>query len=60
MSEDKEYKAEYVICPFCKEGDFDLQGLKYHFLMGYCVQFEETEEIGWRREAPIPPEEPTT
>ena len=26
----------YMECPFCKEKDFDLPGLKYHFVMGYC------------------------
>lgn len=31
-----------VICPFCKEKDFDLFGLKIHFLNGWCEVFERT------------------
>lgn len=35
-----------ITCPFCKENDFDLIGLKYHFQRGYCATFEKlnTEE----------------
>lgn len=25
-----------LVCPFCGEEDFDLSGLKGHFLAGYC------------------------
>jgi hypothetical protein len=31
-----------VVCPFCGEGDFDLVGLKTHFLRGWCDKFNET------------------
>jgi hypothetical protein len=31
---------EQAICPFCKEEDFDLVGLKHHFDMGYCDKFK--------------------
>lgn len=33
---DHEIPTSYIECPFCKEKDFDLPGLKYHFVMGYC------------------------
>jgi len=32
------YKAE-TICPFCKESDFDLIGLKIHFT--WCDKYQE-------------------
>lgn len=33
-----------ISCPFCKEDDFDLRGLKHHLL--YCCEpFESTERI---------------
>lgn len=28
-----------IICPFCKEKGYDLIGLKYHLLQGYCKVF---------------------
>jgi hypothetical protein len=28
-----------VECPFCKEDDFDLVGLKIHFTRGYCQAY---------------------
>ena len=31
-----------IVCPFCKEGDFDLIGLKYH-LTWYCNPYKHTE-----------------
>jgi len=31
-------EAEYTVCPFCKETDFDLVGLKVH-LTFYCEEF---------------------
>ena len=34
---------KYVSCPFCGEDDFDLYGLKHHFLMGWCDVFNDTE-----------------
>ena len=41
--------TKYVTCPFCKEDDFDLIGLKYH-LVTYCEIFPEiisaAEETG--------------
>lgn len=39
-----EEQIEYVECPFCKERDFDLPGLKLH-LYKYCDVFKETEDI---------------
>jgi len=38
-----------IICPFCKEGDFDLIGLKYHYQMGHCEKYNETGEVSIRR-----------
>ena len=35
-------KTEYIKCPFCKEDDFDLIGLKLHLKAGNCEVFEET------------------
>ena len=32
-------KIEWVICPFCKEKDFTLQGLKGHLLNKDCESF---------------------
>ena len=29
-------------CPFCKESDFDLVGLKIHLERGYCEPFNNT------------------
>jgi hypothetical protein len=34
--------AEVNNCPFCKQEDFDLIGLKYH-LLTHCQAFDETE-----------------
>lgn len=31
-----------VVCPFCKEEDFDLVGLKHHYGAGWCSTFNET------------------
>lgn len=33
---------ELISCPFCHEKDFDLIGLKHHFLRGHCEEFEKT------------------
>lgn len=38
--------VDYLPCPFCGEDDFDAVGLKHHLIMGYCVEFNETEAIG--------------
>jgi len=35
--------TEYVICPFCKESDFDLIGLKTHLEHGDCEIYNNTE-----------------
>ena len=41
-----------VVCPFCGEGDFDLVGLKMHFLRGWCDKFNETSlDVPRTREA---------
>lgn len=37
---DKVKNTEYIICPFCKEGDFDLVGLKMHIERGWCEEYE--------------------
>ena len=29
-------KIEYLVCPFCKELDFDMEGLKSHLEHGDC------------------------
>jgi hypothetical protein len=29
-------------CPFCHDTDFDLIGLKLHFIRGHCAEFNET------------------
>ena len=36
-------ETEYVTCPFCGEKDFDLIGLKTHFLNGWCDVYESTD-----------------
>lgn len=36
---------QLVKCPFCLEDDFDLIGLKNHFLKGHCDKFNETEAV---------------
>ncbi len=35
--------TEYLICPFCKEDDFDLVGLKTHLWCNHCDIFNKTE-----------------
>lgn len=42
---DEYIEMEEVICPFCKQEDFDLVGLKSHLLHGDCEIFEKTENI---------------
>jgi hypothetical protein len=42
---EEEYEEEYIACPFCKCGDFDLIGLKSHIVNGDCVVFNEIEDI---------------
>jgi hypothetical protein len=37
-------QEETILCPFCKEPDFDLIGLKSHLLKD-CEQFDNTENI---------------
>jgi hypothetical protein len=37
--------TEYTQCPFCKEKDFDLIGLKHHFEKGHCEVYNETDFI---------------
>jgi hypothetical protein len=32
-----------VECPFCKEGDFDLIGLKMHIERHWCDAYEELD-----------------
>ncbi len=33
----------FISCPFCKEDDFDLIGLKTHLLNGRCEVFNVTD-----------------
>ena len=42
-----------LVCPFCKEGEFDVIGLKAHLLNGWCEKFnnvisleEERKQLG--------------
>ena len=37
-----------VQCPFCKEDDFDLEGLKLHYQAGYCDVFNATIDLPYR------------
>jgi hypothetical protein len=37
--------SQDVVCQFCGEGDFDLIGLKSHYLSGYCPDFEATLDL---------------
>lgn len=32
-------------CPFCRDTDFDLPGLKHHLLSGYCDAFHQTPTL---------------
>lgn len=32
---------DYIQCPFCKETDFDLMGLKLHLEMKWCEPYNE-------------------
>ena len=43
-----------IRCPFCKEDDFDLIGLKSHLEKGHCSVYEETETYTFPRPQPIP------
>jgi len=36
-------EEKFISCPFCKEDDFDLEGLKGHLLNGYCEEFNVIE-----------------
>lgn len=31
---------EYIACPFCKEGEYDLPGLAWH-LAGSCDEYDD-------------------
>ena len=42
--EDRKSAAVKMIdCPFCGEGDFDKEGLKYHFEQGYCEDYNSVK-----------------
>lgn len=47
--------VKYVICPFCDEKDFDLIGLKMHFLRGWCDKYNETPDHDKGTMTPNPP-----
>lgn len=34
-----------VTCPFCNETDFDLIGLKNHFIRGHCDEYNDTKSL---------------
>lgn len=34
-----------VICPFCGEGNFDLIGLRAHYMHERCPVFEQTDTL---------------
>jgi hypothetical protein len=38
-------------CPFCKESDFDLVGLKHHINMGWCEVFNHTIDVSEEQKA---------
>jgi hypothetical protein len=42
-SENEQMDSSDVICPFCKEKDFDLIGLKGHLMQGDCEVFNRIE-----------------
>jgi hypothetical protein len=52
--------SDYVKCPFCGEDDFDLIGLKNHFVAGYCEAFNAVEELGRSPRERIAPEPATS
>ena len=35
-------ESNSVVCPFCKDTDFDLVGLKWHLESGMCDEFYST------------------
>lgn len=39
-------KAAGLVCPFCRDDDFDAVGLKYHLTHGKCQAFEAVESLG--------------
>jgi hypothetical protein len=42
-------QTEGIVCPFCKEDDFDLVGLRNHIMSGHCEPFESTPTIEQER-----------
>lgn len=38
-------KEETISCPFCKESDFDLVGLKSHLVNGDCEVFNNISNV---------------
>lgn len=36
---------QFIPCPFCKDDDFDLIGLKEHLISGWCDEFNDIEGI---------------
>lgn len=47
----QEINNPYIQCPFCKEEDFDLIGLKAHIERGCCDVFNSTLTIEEEEEA---------
>ena len=41
-TEDCAHGIDTVVCPFCKEDDFDLIGLKMHLGNGWCEKYRNT------------------
>lgn len=44
-TENQEVADELLLCPWCKEGDFDLIGLKSHITHGDCKIYNETSDL---------------
>lgn len=41
-TDDCAHGIDTVVCPFCKEDDFDLIGLKMHLVNGWCEKYRNT------------------
>lgn len=42
-----------LICPFCREGDFDAIGLKFH-LLNHCDAYDLVNELAFRSKVALP------
>lgn len=41
--------SQDIVCPFCGEKSFDLVGLKFHLISGWCEPFDNTDVSVCRR-----------